>query len=97
MIAKNKDDDLGSNISRFRCWNVRTMNGRKQELVAQTEKYRLEVLGVSEAKMRGNGVKMIGDTTSVLETVVRNVDIREKLQQEGGFRYGEKQTGEVEG
>ena len=47
MIAKNNNNDLDSNISRFRCWNVKTMNGREQELVAEMEKYRLEVLGVS--------------------------------------------------
>ena len=47
MIANNNIDEdigsnLGSNISRFGCWNVRTMNGREQELVAEMEKYRLE-------------------------------------------------------
>ena len=41
------------------------MNGREQELVAEMEQYRLEVLGVSEAKVRGNGLKMIGDMTCV--------------------------------
>ena len=41
------------------------MNSREQELVAEMEKYRLEVLGVSEAKVRGNGLKMIGDTMCV--------------------------------
>ena len=48
MMAKNNDNDLGCNIfiSRFGCWNVRTMNGREQELFAEMEKYRLEVLGV---------------------------------------------------
>ena len=76
MIANNNIDkdigsNLGSNISRFGCWNVRTMNGREQELVAEMEKYRLEVLGVSEANVRGNGVKMIGDTTCVYSGVQR--------------------------
>ena len=41
------------------------MDGRDQELVAEMEKYRLEVLGVSEAKVRGNRLNMIGDTTCV--------------------------------
>ena len=44
---------------------MRTMNGREQELVAEMKKYRLDVLGVSEAKVRGNGVRMIEDTTCV--------------------------------
>ena len=33
------------------------------------KKYRLEVLGVSEAKVRGNGMRMIGDTTCVYSGV----------------------------
>ena len=33
------------------------------------KKYRLEVLGMSEAKVRGNGVRMIGDTTCVYSGV----------------------------
>ena len=69
MSAKNYDSDLVSDISRFGCWNVRTLNGREQELVAEMKKYRLEVLGVSEAKVRGNGMRMIGDTTCVYSGV----------------------------
>ena len=46
MITKDNNNNLGSNISRFGCWNVRTMNDREQELVAEMEKHRLEVLGV---------------------------------------------------
>ena len=45
------------------------MNGREPELVEEMKKYRLEVLGVSEMKMRGNGVKMIGDTMCVYSGV----------------------------
>ena len=36
------------------------MNGTEQELVAEIKKYRSGVLGASEAKVRGNGMKMIG-------------------------------------
>ena len=34
------DGDLVGNLSRFGCWNVRTltMNGREQELVAEMKK-----------------------------------------------------------
>ena len=69
MSAKNYDSDLVSDISRFGCWNVRTLNRREQELVAEMKKYRLKVLGVSEAKVRGNGMRMIGDTTCVYSGV----------------------------
>ena len=35
---------------------VRKMSGREEELVDEMKRYGLEVLGVSEAKLRGNGV-----------------------------------------
>ena len=49
----NRSDDrysssLDSNVSRFRHWNVRTMNGSEEELVDKMKRYGLEVLGVSE-------------------------------------------------
>ena len=68
MIAKNSgsgSDGLDGNLSRFGSWNERTMSSREQELVAEMKKYRLEVLGVNEAKVRGNSVRMIGDTMCV--------------------------------
>ena len=61
MSAKNSGSVLDGNLSRFGCWNVRTVNGREQELVEEMKKYRLDVLGISEAKVRGNSVRMIGD------------------------------------
>ena len=47
----------------LRCgaWNIRTMSGREVELVEGMKKYQLEMLGASEAKVRGNGEKAIGD------------------------------------
>ena len=36
------------------------MNSKEEELVVELKKYRLEVLGVSETKVRGSGVKQIG-------------------------------------
>ena len=50
-------------MSRFGCWNVRSMSGREEELVDKMKRYRFKVLGVNEAKMRGNGMKRIGDAT----------------------------------
>ena len=41
MIAKNKGNDLGSNISRFGCWDVRMiMGGLQQEGVLDMVKSR---------------------------------------------------------
>ena len=42
------------------------MNSREKELVEEMKRYRLEVLAVSEAKVRGNGVRIyIGDATCI--------------------------------
>ena len=41
------------------------MSGREEELVDKMKRYRFKVLGVNEAKMRGNGIKRIGDATCV--------------------------------
>ena len=51
---------LDGDVSRFGCWNVRTMSSREEELVDEMKRYRLEVLGISEPKL-----KRIGDATCV--------------------------------
>ena len=53
MGGSDRNHGALDNISRFGCWNVRIMNGREQELVEEMKRCRLEVLGVSEAKVRG--------------------------------------------
>ena len=42
---------MNRNITRFGCWNVRTMSGREEELIDEMKRYGLKVLGVSEARM----------------------------------------------
>ena len=69
MGGRDRNHSALDNISRFGFWIVRTMNGREQELVEEMKRCRLEVLGVSEAKVRGNGVRMFGDTTCVYSGV----------------------------
>ena len=59
---------LESNVKRFGCWNVRSVNGR-EELFTEMKKYRLEVLGVSETKVKENGMKQIGDVSCVFSGV----------------------------
>ena len=67
--TSHRDDKYGgsldSNVNRFGCWNVRTMSGREEEFFDKMKRYGFEVLGVSEAKVRGNGVKRIGNATCV--------------------------------
>ena len=56
---------MNRNISRFGCWNGRTVRGREEERIDEVKRYGLEVLGVSEARMKGTSVKMIGKVTCV--------------------------------
>ena len=67
--TNHRDDkysgSLDSNVNRFECWNVRTISSREKMLFDKLKRYGLEVLGVSEAKIRRNGVKRIGDATCV--------------------------------
>ena len=43
---------MNKNLSRFSCWNIRTMSCREEKLVDKMQKYGLKVLGVSEAKVK---------------------------------------------
>ena len=66
---KNKQDNpkIGNNNDcyRFGTWNVRSLTGKEMELIEEMKKYRLDVLGVSEGKMRGNGMKTVDGMTCV--------------------------------
>ena len=66
---RNDSKRVDNMIKRFRCWNVRSINGKEEELVAEMKKYQLEVLGLSETKVRGNNVKQIGDVVCVYSGV----------------------------
>ena len=56
---------MNRNITRFGCWNVRKKSGGEEEVLDEMKRYGLEVLGVSEARMKGNGVRMVGEVTCV--------------------------------
>ena len=62
--GSNSFNVLESNVKRFGCWNVRSVNGR-EELFTDMKKYWLEILGVSETKVRGNRMKQIGDVSCI--------------------------------
>ena len=54
---------------RFGAWNVRSIRGREDELFEEMESYRLEVLGVSESKLKGSGAKAAGEGMCVFSGV----------------------------
>ena len=39
---------------KFDAWNVQSLIGREEELLEEMKKYNLEILGVSETKMKGS-------------------------------------------
>ena len=48
---------------------MRTLTGKELELIGEMKRYRLDVLGVSEGKMRGNGMKTVEGVTCVYSGV----------------------------
>ena len=48
---------------------MRTLTGKELELIGEMKRYRLDVLGVSEGKIRGNGMKTVESVTCVYSGV----------------------------
>jgi len=46
-------------VYRLGTWNVRTLRSREEEVIREMKRYNLDVLGLSETKVRGNGMKEI--------------------------------------
>jgi exonuclease III len=44
---------------RSRTWNIKSLNGKEVEVVREMEKYRLELLGLSEVKKNSSGEKRL--------------------------------------
>ena len=40
---------------RIGTWNVRSINGKEVELIDEIKKYRINILGVTETKKKGQG------------------------------------------
>ena len=52
-------------LYRIGTWNVRSLRNKECELIREMESYNLDVLGLSETKVRGNGMKVIDGTSYV--------------------------------
>ena len=49
----------GRQVSRIGNWNVRSLKNKENEVIREMERYNLDILGLSETKVRGNGMREI--------------------------------------
>ena len=47
-------------------WNVASLKNKEKELVEEMKQYHLEIVGLSETKMRGSGTKDLYEMDAVL-------------------------------
>ena len=59
-LMKNKDK-----VYRLGTWNVRSARNKEEELIREMKRYNLDILGLSETKGRGNGMKVIDGVSYV--------------------------------
>ena len=45
---------------RFGSWNIKTLTGKEEEIVAEMKKYKLDILGISEMEVRMEGSRTRG-------------------------------------
>ena len=58
-MATLEQDSAKSKYLRIGIWNVRSIRCKEEEAVREMKKYRLDILGVSEAHLRGCGEKEV--------------------------------------
>ena len=46
---------------RFGTWNIKTINGKEVELIQEMKDHKMEILGLSEVKRKGNGMRRLQD------------------------------------
>lgn len=45
--------------TRIGCWNIKTLTGKEVELTEEMDKYKLHILGISEVRKKGQGIKTL--------------------------------------
>ena len=62
MLSLTKNEDK---VYRLGTWNVRSTRNKEEELIREMKRYNLDILGLSETKGRGNGMKVIDGASYV--------------------------------
>ena len=65
-LTKNEEKDK---VYRLGTWNVRSARNKEEELIREMKRYNLDILGLSETKGRGNGMKVIEGASYVYAVV----------------------------
>ena len=55
----------GRQVFRIGNWNVKSLKNKENEVIREMERYNLDILGLSETKVRGNGMREINGTKYV--------------------------------
>ena len=61
-LTKNEDKDK---VYRLGTWNVRSARNKEEKLIREMKRYNLNILGLSETKGKGNGMKVIDGASYV--------------------------------
>ena len=53
-------------------WNVRSISGKELELVDEVKRYKIDILGITETKKKGQGIQNLGSHTLIYSGVNTN-------------------------
>ena len=62
MPARSGNEET---LYRIGIWNVKSQRNKERELIREMERYNLDVLGLSETKVRGNSMKVLDGASYV--------------------------------
>lgn len=71
---------------RLGIWNIKTLSGKEIELVGEIKKYKIDIIGLSETKKKGNGITRLANGFTMIYS---GVNMRERAK--GGVALAMKE------